>query len=356
MIIVITVKNPDERLIDAVNALSGDGVRFVVAESCAADNASALLSLSGREGVEILHLAPCGRGAALKAALARAYELAEGNECVLTLDEDAASPAYSAKAVADALIMQGEGIVTGGFDNDRRMKTGRRLAAKFRRSIFAFTSGARISDLESGLRAFYSGLIPELLEIKGERYDYELAVLFHAQKHRMKLTELRFGPGKGPLPEKRAFADSWQVYKTILTFMLSSFGCSVIDYITVMTSSTLLPLLPSAVRADSATSLIPVFGMMTDTKLIALVLGRTIGSAVNFLLNRKVVFKSSGWFCMVKYFVLVAGLLAANYLLIHLITGEGGVPLWLAQPIVQTALYPLNFLLQRKWVFRTRSV
>ena len=90
---------------------------------------------------------------------------------------------------------------------------------------------------------------------------------------------------------------------------------------------------------------------MFDTKLIALVIGRFVGSTCNFLLNRKVVFKSTGWFCMLKYFALVIGLLAANYLLIRLLTGENGIPLWLAQPIVQTVLYPLNFLLQRKWVF-----
>lgn len=356
MIVIITVNDPDNRLKDAVGALSGGGVRFVIAESCSEEDASALLSLAAREDVSVTHLPRgTGRGAALKAALSYAGGICSANECVLTLAENASSPASAAKAVAEAWEKQGAGLVLGGFDDDKRMKLPRRVSTKLRRSIFAFTSGARVRDIESGLRAFSSDMIPELLQLKGDSHDFELAVLFHAQRQRYEFAELEFGPSTGPLPERRKFSDSWHVYRTILAFMLSSFGCSIIDYATVMTSSTLLPLLSSAIRTDSATSLLPIFGLTVDTKLIALILGRFVGSTCNFLFNRKLVFRSTGWSSMIKYFTVVAGLLAVNYLLIHLITGEGGVPLWLAQPIVQTALYPLNFLLQRKWVFRTKD-
>ena len=356
MIVIITVNDTDNKLPDTVGALSGGGVRFVIAENCGEENAAAFLVLAAREDVSVIHLPRgSGRGAALKAALSHAKGICSANECVLTLAENALSPAPAAKAVAEAWEKQGAGLVIGGFDDDRRMKLPRRLSTKLRRSIFAFTSGARVRDIESGLRAFSSDLIPELLDLKGESYDFELAALFHAQRQRYDFTELEFGPSTGPLPDRRKLSDSWHVYRTILAFMLSSFGCSVIDYITVMVTSTLLPLLPSAIRADSATALLPILGLTVDTKLIALVLGRTVGSTCNFLFNRKLVFRSPGWSSMIKYFTVVAGLLAANYLLIHLITGEGGVPLWLAQPVVQTALYPLNFLLQRKWVFRAEE-
>ena len=355
MIVVITADKPDNRLFEAVESLKGEGVRFVIVDECGGlEYAPVFMRLLGEypDCVTVLHpLKPAGRGSALKTAFRHILNDHAPGECVLTLDHDPEKPTAAARAVLEEWESFGGSIVIGGFHYTGKIPLGRDLAMKLRRSIFAVTSGARLFDIQSGLRAFSAELIPELLEIKGESFDYETAMLLYAQKRRIELREIELEIPCSTPPAKRAFKDSWLIYRMIFTFMLTSFGCSVIDYITVLTSNALLRKLPSAVIKGAATAAIPLFGMMFDTKLIALVIGRFVGSTCNFLLNRKVVFKSTGWFCMLKYFALVIGLLAANYLLIRLLTGENGIPLWLAQPIVQTVLYPLNFLLQRKWVF-----
>ncbi len=355
MIVVITADKPDKRIFEAVEALKGEGTRFVIIdEGGGFEYAPVFMRLLEEypDCVTVLHSgAPIGRGHALKTAFRHILNDHAPGECVLTLDHDLEKPPAAAKAVLREWESFRESIVIGSFRYTGKIPFGRDFGMKLRRSVFAVTSGARIYDIESGLRAFSADLIPELLDIKGESFDHETAILLYAQKRRIELREVEFETPYHTPPVKRTFRDSWLIYRMIFAFMLTSFSCSVIDYITVLTSNALLRKLPSAVIKGAATAAIPLFGMMFDTKLIALVIGRFIGSTCNFLLNRKVVFKSTGWFSMVKYFTLVICLLAANYLLIRLITGENGIPLWLAQPIVQTVLYPLNFLLQRKWVF-----
>ena len=47
------------------------------------------------------------------------------------------------------------------------------------RLIFHFFSGHQVSDTQTGLRAFPSAPLPDLLALPGERYEYEMTVLAH---------------------------------------------------------------------------------------------------------------------------------------------------------------------------------
>lgn len=357
MYVVMTANEPDAGLIETIDALAGEGVRFIIAHAAREDAPSPVLMRleTERPSVTVLRMpAGSGRGELLKGAFRRIVSEAPKGECVLTLDEDLQKPVLAARAVENAWRKSKGSLVVGSFRYTGKIPFFRNAAMKLRRSIFAVTSGSRVYDIESGLRAFSTDLLEEFIGVKGRSFDYETAILLYAGKAHIRVEEIPMEAPFNASAHRRSFADSWLIYRMILTFMLTSFSCSVIDYATVLVCNGLLPLLHSAVRVDPATTLIPIFGYGIDTKLIALVTGRIIGSGCNFLLNRRVVFKSGGAGSFIRYFTLVAALLAANYGLIHLITRENGLPLWLAQPIVQTVLYPINFILQRKWVFRER--
>ena len=49
--------------------------------------------------------------------------------------------------------------------------------------IFHFVSGHWVSDTQTGLRAFPSGVLPELMALPGERYEYEMTVLAYLCRH-----------------------------------------------------------------------------------------------------------------------------------------------------------------------------
>lgn len=52
-----------------------------------------------------------------------------------------------------------------------------RLGNKITRMIFRLVSGVKVSDTQTGLRAFDAEMIQKLLSVEGERYEYEMNVL-----------------------------------------------------------------------------------------------------------------------------------------------------------------------------------
>lgn len=85
-------------------------------------------------------------------------------------------------------------------------------------------------------------------------------------------------------------------------------------------------------------------------KFFALVGARTISSLLNYFLNQRLVFQTKSKGSVLRYYILVAALFVLNYGLLQLM-GKIGIALWLAQIIAQLVIYPLSFVIQRKFVF-----
>lgn len=83
--------------------------------------------------------------------------------------------------------------------------------------------------------------------------------------------------------------------------------------------------------------------------LYSVVLARVLSSVLNYCLNREVVFEDCSKRSVLRYYLVAAGILAANYGLLALL--ENLMPLAIAKLIVEAVLYPASFLLQRKYVF-----
>ena len=71
---------------------------------------------------------------------------------------------------------------------------------------------------------------------------------------------------------------------------------------------------------------------------------------LNYFLNQRLVFQTKSKGSVLRYYILVAALFALNYGLLQLM-GKIGIALWLAQIIAQLVIYPLSFVIQRKFVF-----
>ena len=95
------------------------------------------------------------------------------------------------------------------------------------------------------------------------------------------------------------------------------------------------------------------FGLMLEPKLTALVIDRIVSSLLNYVLNRKVVSRSGPKSSTLTYYMVDAVALAANSGLVSLLTMV--MPTWVAQILAQAILYPINFVIQRKFVFREKS-
>ena len=58
------------------------------------------------------------------------------------------------------------------------------------RYVFRLCSGKWVSDTQTGLRAFQRNMVPKLLAVKGDRYEYEMNVLLTCAKNNTKIKEV----------------------------------------------------------------------------------------------------------------------------------------------------------------------
>ena len=57
-----------------------------------------------------------------------------------------------------------------------------RFGNKVTAGLFHLITGQKVTDTQTGLRAFTTNLIPFMLKIEGQRYEYEMNVLLAASK------------------------------------------------------------------------------------------------------------------------------------------------------------------------------
>lgn len=362
MFVLIPAYCPDEKLLDVVSSLLTTGWYDVVvvddgSGAAYADIFRALEEKQADGRLKLLrHEVNRGKGRALKTGFEYIKGVACENDGIVTVDADGQHLPEDVRRTVEAWKASPASLVLGSRRFTGKVPFRSRSGNAITRSVFAVTTGVRVYDTQTGLRAFSVKYIDELLGIKGERYDYEINQLLHATKHSIPIIEVPIETvyvDGNRSSHFNAFRDSWRIYKMILVFMLSSFSCFIIDYTLLLVLAAAFKALPAAYESSPGETRLPIFGFGVDTHLLALIIARAVSSLCNYLLNRKVVFKSKSRSSIIRYYMVILFLLALNYGLLALVSSGNGLPLWIAQLVVQACIYPLSFLLQRKFVFPT---
>ncbi len=58
------------------------------------------------------------------------------------------------------------------------------------RFVYQLATGVPVTDTQTGLRAFHGNLLPRMLSIPGERYEYEMNVLLICAKEGIAMEEI----------------------------------------------------------------------------------------------------------------------------------------------------------------------
>lgn len=354
---MIPAYRPDDRLCNLIRGLEEEDFRFVIVDDGSGVSCAPIFRQIEKEfsNVTVIrHSLNRGKGHALKSALEFVQRISREGDGVLTVDADGERHLDIARQAVSEWENDPESFIIGSRRIKGKVPFKSRFITGITRSVFAVTTGVRVYDILSGIRAFSVSLIPELLKIRGDRYDFEIAELLYAAQNHIKIKEIAFETefvSDSRSAHFRLFRDSWLIYKMIFVFMLSSFSCFLIDYGLLLGLAALFKNMRSAVETAPGEFSLPILGTLVDTHLIALIIARTISSFCNFLLNRNIVFKTGSMAAIIRFYAVIIGLLLANYGLLSLVVSENGLPLWIAQLVVQAVLYPFSFILQRKFVF-----
>ena len=295
-------------------------------------------ALPSRPGVKLLtHGINLGKGAALKTALN--YGIARYGDDVVFVTVDADGQ-HSVKDMI-ALGLAGKQETTALFLGVRSLLFATTPLRSFAgntltRGLVYTLLGLRLRDTQTGLRAIPAAFAKKLLKIEANGYDFELEMLIMAQHMRLSIRQIAISTiyDKGNTTSHfKPIVDSAKIYAVLFQFFLISMFSALVDNLIFV----------SFVSAGVST-------------FRAYLLGRCIAAPFNFVLLRRYVFYSQRRFpALVAIYVItvIVFFLASNFLVGQIVSI--GISPVAAKMIVESAMFPLSFLIQRDFVFAQRG-
>ncbi|MBR4652064.1 MAG: glycosyltransferase family 2 protein [Kiritimatiellae bacterium] len=162
-----------------------------------------------------------GKGVALKTALACVAREFPETAGVIAVDADGQHSIEDCRRLADAMLKGPRALYLGV----RRFSLGSTpfrswWGNRWTTLFFALLFQRWISDTQTGLRAFRREEIPFLLEIPGERYEYEMAMLAHSVRADLPIEMLPirtiYDDGGGQ-SHFSPLIDTFRIYKALLS-------------------------------------------------------------------------------------------------------------------------------------------
>jgi dolichol-phosphate mannosyltransferase len=349
-VLVIPAYEPDDKLLQFLRShdMSQFAAVVVVDDGSGTDYAS-IFKDAEELGCELLtHSINRGKGRALKTAFVHLKTIDFSD--VITVDSDGQHHVDDVLKVAAQMIENrtNDQVVTilgvrdfSGPEIPWKSRFGNKMTSIVTRALF----GRYISDTQTGLRGIPSEQLSLLGDVKGERFEYEMNALLLLLRTKKNVQEVPIRTIYNDIDNShthfRPVLDSVRILLQIFKFSLSSVIGAGIDLFLYAAIVNML------------------FGGEPGARgiVIAVVIARVVSSAINFVMNRRLVFQDGASLkhSLVRYYALAAVLLVASaggsVVLAQVLDGH---VVW-AKAIVDTALFILSFILQKLWVFDDNS-
>ena len=357
--ILIPSLEPDERLPVYIQSLAenGFGQIIVVDDGSGEAYQPIFREVEAIDRTVVLHHeVNRGKGVALKTGYQYILDSLPAAAGIITADADGQHTVQDCIRLAEKLTEGKRAVYLGSRDfNLPDIPPKSRSGNKITSMVFKLFYGVWLPDTQTGLRAFQREELPFMLEVSGERYEYEMKVLIACATSKIPLIpvtiETIYENGKNEGTHFHPIRDSYRIYKVILgsfiRFMGSSLLCFGADQILFnVFRSWLFPLLGIQLHLE-----LPL-GIQLDNTSLANYTARFFSAVLNFRLNRDMVFKvKGGKGTAFRYAVTAICIIILSTLGIKGL-GLIGMSPWLAKLIVDSILYFLSYRVQRQWVFK----
>lgn len=350
-IAIVPVFNPEPGLVALCEGLLGEFAGVVVVDDGSVEDRERF-GLLPPSVVLLAHEVNRGKGRAMKTAMEWVLKNRPSAGAVVFVDGDGQhSPDDARKVVEAALARNCCTLGVRDFKSAQvpfRSRFGNELTAWLVRLIYGF----KVGDTQTGLRAFPLRMCPALLEIPGERYEYEMRLFGRLSGAGEELCQVPIRTiyiASNRSSHFRPVVDSYRVYKGL-------FGDSVARMLRFSASSV------AGFIADNLVFAVAMFalqrtGMLRRWEiLISLAVARAVSATLNYVCNRSFVFRSRTSFAgsFVRYWALVLLIAALSYALtatLSALLDVRGAPVTVVKVVVESALFILSYRLQKKWVF-----
>lgn len=275
------------------------------------------------------------------------YENFENYDLVITCDSDGQHTKEDVIKIAGTMG-DNKSLVLGVRDFSlgdipARSSFGNKLTSK----IFKFLYKRDIKDTQTGLRGIPASLVPFMLKIKGDRFEYETNMLIACFKNNtgiiqtpIKTIYIQNNKSSHFNPVVDSAKIYYAIFKEQVTYVLSAFLSFVLDISCYTAFIRLTPMAHSK------------YGIY-----LASLAARFISCIFNFSLNKKYVFGHSGnrFKAAAKYFLTVLLVILVSSNMVKLLSVVLAVPQRNTNIIklaVDGLLFCLTFIIEKKWVFK----
>ena len=340
-VVIIPAYKPDDILATITEQLWAYGCRIIVVDDGSGEEYQSVFDHIRDICVILHHPENRGKGAAIKTALSYVKEEMWESNLIGVMDCDGQHLTEDMMKLLEYSGTHRNAMVLGVREVGKDMPLKSRLGNQITRTVFRLASGVKVSDTQTGLRAFSSELLQKLLSIEGERYEYEMNVLMVLAKARIPIEEVPihtiYRDENNSTSHFRAVWDSIRIYKDILKFTLSSFSSFILDYLLFSMLMIFLPHTAAIVLAAN-------------------ILARVVSAFYNYSMNCRFVFHTSKKASTaIEYFGLAGFILVMNNLILEVLVQFLGISVYPAKLLTEYVLFILSWLIQNRVIFKSRD-
>jgi putative flippase GtrA len=324
-----------------IERLAGAGLAaIVVVDDGSGPGYAALFAEVGRFGgrtTVLRHAVNLGKGAALKTGIN--HILVAYPDCigVVTADADGQHLPGDVLKVAAALAGHPSSLVLGARRFGAEVPFRSRFGNMVTRAVFRVAAGQSLLDTQTGLRGIPASLLPQLLSIGSNGYDFEIDMLLLGGRSRYTIIEIPIETiyqAGNPSSHFNPLADSMRVFFVLLRFSIVSLLTALVDNVVFVS----------------------IFHF-TGGILVAQICGRLAAVILNYTAARKAVFLSHEEHRRVlpKYLLVVICSGIVSYGLINFLHAALGINPVYAKIIAESGLFLANFAILRDFVFTNKQ-
>lgn len=340
-VVIIPAYKPDQTLAFLADQLWIYQYRIIVVDDGSGEEYQQIFDSIKDICVVLTHLINRGKGAAIKMALRYIQKEMWDCKVIGIMDADGQHLTEDLTGLFDCSERHWNTLVLGVRMVGRKMPLKSRLGNQITRTVVQLVSGVQVSDTQTGLRVFGVELVPKLLQVKGERYEYEMNVLMDFAQKGIPIVEVPihtiYRDRKNSSSHFRAIRDSVRIYRDIFKFVLSSLSSFVLDYLLFIIFTLIMPHTAGCI-------------------FLANIAARLASAFYNYAMNSCLVFHTrQRRSTALGYFTLAGCILAINSVVLELFVHILHFPVRPAKLLTECVLFLVSWMIQNKVIFDRRD-
>ncbi|HCX62795.1 MAG TPA: dolichol-phosphate mannosyltransferase [Clostridiales bacterium] len=348
-IILIPSLEPDRKLLAYVNELKEHGLTdVIIIDDGSGEYYQPIFCELTTIGCVVLHHPEnYGKGCALKTGFKYIQENYDWFSCVVTVDSDGQHAVKDVLRILEISKKNPDTLSLGIRDFSMSgIPVKSLLGNRFVSFVFALLYGRYLSDTQTGLRAFGIPLLEFMLDVKGERFEYEMKMLIACVQAGISIEMIPIQVIYIDSNEGTHFKPILDSVRVVGTILSDFFRFSVSSIVSAAVDLGIAWLLLDFLHAYFKSEYLKI--------LIATSVARVISTVLNYLLNRNFVFreKSAGGRSLIRYLMLCAVIIIFSTTGVYVLYKGFGINEKIGKVICDTLLYFLSYQVQQRWVFK----